>query len=116
VHLYKTKKHMKRFGQIIHLKPEGANEYIIQHAAVWPGVLKMITECNIQNYSIYKKDNVLFSYFEYVGNDFEGDMARMSADLETQRWWDVVKPLMEPIETRNVGEFWADMEEIFHLD
>jgi len=28
----------------------------------------------------------------------------------------VVKPLMQPIKTRNVGEFWADMEEIFHLD
>ena len=107
---------MKRFGQTNLLKPEGAVEYIKQHAAVWPGVLKMITACNIKNYSIFKKDNVLFAYFEYVGDDFEGDMATMAADPETQRWWDVVKPLMEPIETRNVGEFWADMEEIFHLD
>jgi L-rhamnose mutarotase len=107
---------MKRFGQIIHLKPECAVEYVMEHTAVWPGVLAMIKACNIQNYSIYKKDNVLFSYFEYVGNDFDGDMARMAADPETQRWWDVVKPLMQPIETRNLGEFWADMEEIFHLD
>ena len=107
---------MKRFGQLIHLKPEGAEEYIKHHAAVWPGVLKMITACHLINYSIFKKDNVLFAYFEYVGDDFEGDMATMAADHETQRWWNVVKPLMEPIETRNVGEFWADMEEIFHLD
>ncbi|MDD3321922.1 MAG: L-rhamnose mutarotase [Paludibacter sp.] len=106
---------MKRFGQIIYLKPECANEYVKQHAAVWPGVLKMISDCNIQNYSIFKKDLVLFAYFEYVGTDFEGDMAKMASDSETQRWWDVVKPLMQPIETRNVGEFWADMEEIFYL-
>jgi len=107
---------MKRFGQLIHLKPEGAEEYINHHAAVWPGVLKMITACHLVNYSIFKKDNVLFAYFEYVGDDFEGDMATMAADPETQRWWNVVKPLMEPVETRNVGEFWADMEEIFHMD
>ena len=107
---------MKRFGQTILLKPEGAEEYIKQHAAVWPGVLNMISACNIKNYSIFKKDNVLFAYFEYVGNDVDRDMATMAADPETQRWWDVVKPLMEPIETRNVGEFWADMEEIFHVD
>ena len=107
---------MKRFGQTILLKPEGADEYIKQHAAVWPGVLSMITACNIINYSIFKKDNTLFAYFEYVGNDVDRDMATMAADPETQRWWDVVKPLMKPIETRNVGEFWADMEEIFHVD
>ena len=107
---------MIRFGQTILLKPEGADEYIKQHAAVWPGVLSMITACNIINYSIFKKDNTLFAYFEYVGNDVDRDMATMAADSETQRWWDVVKPLMEPIETRNVGEFWADMEEIFHVD
>jgi L-rhamnose mutarotase len=107
---------MKRFGQAIHLKPECADEYVRQHAAVWPGVLKMITACNIQNYSIFKKDNLLFSYFEYVGDDFQSDMAKMAADEETQRWWDVVKPLMQPLESRKAGEFWADMEEIFHLE
>ena len=105
----------RRFGQTILLKPEGADEYIKQHAAVWPGVLKMIKDCNIQNYSIFKKDLVLFAYFEYVGNDFDSDMAKMVADPETQRWWDTVKPLMQPIENRNAGEFWADMEEIFHI-
>jgi len=106
----------RRFGQTILLKPEGAEAYVKYHAETWPGVLKMITECNIQNYSIFKKDLQLFAYFEYVGDDFEADMAKMAADPETQRWWDAVKPLMQPIETKNAGEFWADMEEIFHLD
>jgi L-rhamnose mutarotase len=42
-------------------------------------------------------------------------MAKMASDPETQRWWDIVKPLMEPMETRVPGEFWANIEEIFHL-
>lgn len=107
---------MKRFGQTIYLRPEGANEYIRQHVAVWPGVLAKIRECNISNYSIFVRDNVLFAYFEYTGSDFEGDMKKMAAHEETQRWWDVVKPLMQPIESVAPEEFWADMQEIFHLD
>ena len=107
---------MQRFGQVIKLKPEKAQEYIRHHAAVWPGVLKMIKECNISNYSIFFKDNMLFAYFEYTANNFEADMAKMAQDKETQRWWDTVKPLMEPIENRKTGEFWADMEEVFHFN
>jgi L-rhamnose mutarotase len=107
---------MQRFGQMIRLKPEGAAEYVKLHSLVWPAVLRRISDCNIVNYSIFMKDNTLFSYFEYVGNDYYADMDRMAADEITQKWWDLVKPLMEPLETRNVGEFWADMEEIFHLD
>ncbi len=107
---------MKRFGQTINLKPEGAEEYIKQHSAVWPGVLKMIKECNISNYSIFVKDLQLFSYFEYTGSDFEADMAKMAAHEETQKWWDVVKPLMEPLEDRKPDEFWSDMEEIFYME
>ena len=107
---------MKRFGQTIRLKPQGADEYIRHHAAVWPGVLDKIIECNISNYSIFLKDLMLFAYFEYNGDDFEEDMNKMAAHEETQRWWDVVKPLMDPIESREEGEFWANMMEIFHLD
>jgi len=107
---------MQRFGQTIKLKPEGAAEYIKLHASVWPAVLRMIKECNISNYSIFLKDNVLFSYFEYTGCDFERDMSKMAADDVTQKWWAVVKPLMEPLDGRKPGEFWAEMEEIFYQE
>jgi L-rhamnose mutarotase len=106
----------KRFGQMIRLKPEGADDYIRHHASVWPTVLLTIKNCNIQNYSIYIKDNYLFAYFEYTGVNFEADMDSMAADPETQRWWNLVKPLMVPMESRGEGEFWANMEEVFHLD
>lgn len=107
---------MKRFGMVIGIRPEKIEEYRELHAAVWPDVLKMISACNIRNYSIYLKDNVLFSYFEYTGEDFDADMAKMSADPATQKWWEVCKPCQQPLSTRNEGEWWADMEEVFHLD
>ncbi len=107
---------MKRYGTIIGLKPEAEKEYRRYHAAVWPEVLETIRQCNIRNYSIYLKDGLLYSYFEYYGADFAADMARMAADPATQRWWAIMQPMQKPLATRKSGEWWAEMEEVFHLD
>lgn len=107
---------MKRYGSVIRVRPEKLEEYKRLHAEVWPGVRKMIAECGLRNYSIYYKDGYLFSYYEYVGDDYEADMAKMAADPETQRWWAICEPCQEPLETRAEGEWWASMEEVFHQD
>ena len=107
---------MQRYGMVIQVNPDKFQEYKQLHAEVWPDVLKMIKECNIRNYSIYHKDGYLFSYFEYIGDDFESDMSKMAADPTTQKWWDVCKPCQQPLETRAEGEWWASMEEVFHCD
>lgn len=107
---------MQRYGMVIKVKRQKLQEYKQLHAHVWPDVLKMITECNIRNYSIYHKDGYLFSYFEYIGDDFDADMAKMTDDPTTQKWWDVCKPCQEPLDTRAEGQWWASMEEVFHCD
>ncbi len=107
---------MKRYGMVLRLKPEAVEPYKAYHARVWPEVLETIRRCNIRNYSIYYKDGFLFSYFEYVGSDFAADMARMAADPKTQQWWAIMMPMQEPLESRRPGEWWAEMEEVFHLD
>jgi L-rhamnose mutarotase len=107
---------MRRYGSVIGVKPEAVEEYKKRHANVWPEVLDMITRCNIRNYSIYLRGDLLFGYFEYHGSDFEADMARMAADPKTQEWWKLVGPMQLPFESRAKGEWWASMEEVFHLD
>ncbi|MBN1834237.1 MAG: L-rhamnose mutarotase [Spirochaetales bacterium] len=107
---------MKRHGQLIGIKSGKLEEYAKYHAAVWPEIAAKITECNIRNYSIYHKDGMLFAYFEYVGDDYEADMARMAADPKTREWWDIMMPMQEPWPTRAEGEWWAEMQEVFHLD
>jgi len=107
---------MKRFGQVIGVKPEAFDEYVRYHAEVWPGVLKIIQECNIRNYSIFYKDGLLFAYFEYIGDDFNADMARMAADPETQKWWSIMEPMQAPLESRAEDEWWSNMNEVFHTD
>jgi L-rhamnose mutarotase len=111
----------RRYGSVIGIKQESIEEYKRLHADVWPAVLKNIKECNIRNYAIYlgeleKGKYYLFSYFEYIGEDFEADMAKMAADPTTQKWWDVCKPSQEPLKTRAKGEWWAQMEEVFYCE
>lgn len=112
---------VKRYGQAIGVRAEKLEEYKKLHAAVWPDVLKMIKDCNIRNYSIYlmklsDEQYFLFSYFEYTGADFDGDMAKMAADPTTQKWWDLCKPCQKPLELRGEGEWWATLPELFHCD
>jgi L-rhamnose mutarotase len=107
---------MQRYGSVIKVRPEKLEEYKRLHAAAWPGVLKMIHDCNIRNYSIYLKDGYLFGYFEYVGSNYQADMAKMAADPVTQEWWKLTDPCQEGLPTRQPGEWWASMEEVFHCD
>lgn len=107
---------MKRYGSVIKVSPGKLEEYKRLHANVWESVKKMIKECHLENYSIYYKDGYLFSYYEYTGTDYAADMAKMAADPETQRWWTFCEPCQVPLETRKPGEWWAEMEEVFHLD
>jgi L-rhamnose mutarotase len=107
---------MMRFGQVIRLKSDKLDEYTRYHANAWPGILAKITACNMRNYSIFHKDGFLFAYFEYVGDDFDGDMQKMADDPLTRKWWDIMKPMQEPLPTRAEGEWWATMDEVFHLE
>jgi L-rhamnose mutarotase len=106
----------RRYGMVLRVKAEKFEEYKRYHQAVWPGVLDRITKSGIANYSIYHREGWLFSYFEYLGSDFDADMRLVAADPETQRWWAVMMPMQEPLATRAAGEWWAPMEEVFHHD
>lgn len=109
---------MQRYAAVIGLKPEQIEEYKRVHAAVWPDVLAQIKASNMTNYSIFLREpeNLLFAYYEYVGSDHDADMAAMAADPRTQEWWALCKPMQSPLSTRADSEWWAGMEEVFHVD
>jgi L-rhamnose mutarotase len=107
---------MKRYGQLIGVKPEHFDRYRKYHAEVWPGVLDMIRKCNMQNYTIFHRQGMLYAYFEYTGSDFKADMAKMAADKTTQEWWAIMEPMQDPLEDRKPGEWWTELEEVFHTD
>jgi len=107
---------MRRFGQIIGVKPEAIEEYERLHAAVWPEVLATIHACNIRNYTIFRHGQMLFAYFEYMGEDFAADLLKMAADPKTREWWAHTDPLQDPLPGRGENEWWLTIQEIFHTE
>ena len=101
------------FGQLGRLKPEKIGEYEALHADPWLGVLATIRDCNLRNYSIFRHEDLVFAYFEYIGDDYEADMEKMAQDPVTQEWWKHTKPCFVKYSITPDAEFYADMKQIF---
>lgn len=102
-------------GRVIGIKKDAIERYKDLHANPWQDTLDRLKERNIQNFSIFLREpeNLLFSYWEYTGTDFEADFAKSKDDPKTKEWWNLVAPLQAPLESREDGEWWAPMEQIF---
>lgn len=106
----------ERVGTVIAVRSDKRDEYLTLHAAVWPEVEAMITSCNIRNFSIFIHGDLLFGYYEYVGDDRAADMARMAEDPATQEWWRLTDPCQQSLPDTPEGEQWAQAELVWHLD
>jgi L-rhamnose mutarotase len=105
---------VRRFGQVIRVKPGSIDAYERLHAETWPGVLAAIAAANIRNYSIYRHAEMLFAYFEYVGVDLAADMAAMAANPTIVEWWALTDAMQVPYPEREPGSWWLTLPEVFH--
>ena len=108
---------IKRFGSVIGLNADKEQYYRELHSNTWPAVLDRIQKSNMRNFSIYVTEiegkKYLFSYFEYIGQDFEADMQLIADDPETRRWWKETDPCQRQLPTSKIGANWTDMEMVF---
>ena len=107
---------LMRISQVIGIKSGAIDAYEKLHANAWPEVLATLSRCNIKNYSIYRYENLLFSYMEYVGKDLEADLALIAADPKTQEWWLLTDPMQNALPEKSETEWWHRLPEVFHMD
>jgi L-rhamnose mutarotase len=107
---------MKRVASVIGMPKENLELYSHYHREVWPEVLEVLRKHHVTNYSIYCFGEILFSYFEYTGDDYEKDMDGIAQTPITQKWWEVQEPLQRPFDDRQPSEWWMEIPELFHLD
>ena len=106
---------MQRFGEVIKVKPEKYEEYRKLHDNIWPGIVEKTRAVNIQNFTIFYRDGYLFKYFEYIGDNYEEDMKKLAEDEENIRWLTHTDPCQVPVDSAGADEWWASMENIFHI-
>ncbi len=109
---------VQRFGFRLGLRAERAAEYERHHARIWPEIAAAIATAGIRNYSIFHFHGELFAYYEYVGpeHEYEERMQRLAQAPRMREWWDLMEPMQLPHPLRRPGEWWARMDEVFHVD
>ena len=108
-------KEVKRVGMVIKLKPEFIEDYKKVHADSNFGVRDLLVEANMRNFSIFliqlEDGNWYeFGYYEYTGNDFEADMAKLDKHPRNIEWLKVTDPMQIPLEGY---EGWAEMKQVY---
>lgn len=107
----------RRFGRILKLKPASELEYKEYHRHIWPEVADAIREAGIRNYSIYLNNDFLFSYFELEpGLSLQNAADYLNNNEKCREWEALMNRMQEPLENAKSGEWWTEMEEIFHQD
>jgi len=87
----KAKVDVRRFGCNAKIRPEKIDVYKRHHARHWPELTKALVDHYLRNLSAWVRElepgeHYVFSYFEYSGDDFEGDFQHL-ADLSVSQKW-----------------------------
>jgi L-rhamnose mutarotase len=106
----------KRAGMVIGIQPDKIAAYKTLHAASNPGVRDLLGKYHMKNFSIYLHPlddgrYYLFGYYEYVGSDYQGDMAKLAVEKRNIDWLSVTDPMQIPLRGQKA---WAQMEEVYH--
>lgn len=108
---------MQRYGRVLRLREGAEAEYERLHAAVWPEVLAAIGRMGVVNYSIFRYDRWLFSYFGLPdGETLEAAAARIAGDAACARWEALMQTLQEPLPESGTDNWWVEMREVFHVE
>ena len=107
-------KQVKRVGMVVGINPEHIEHYKALHADDNPGVRDLLTKYNMHNFSIFLQEIdgkwYEFGYYEYMGDDFEGDMAKLAEEPRNIEWLEVCDPMQIPLPG---AEGWTEMEQVY---
>ncbi len=113
----KHHENVKRVGMVVKLKTEMLEEYKKLHADNNPGVRHLLKKYNMRNFSIFMVQLAdggwyEFGYYEYWGNDLDGDMAKLDAEPENIKWLEICDPMQEGVIPGQKG--WKIMDRIYY--
>ena len=106
----------QRYAMAVKLKDEKREYYIENHANVWPEVLSELKKIKIKNYSIFLKEDFMFGYLEYTGNDFDSDMAKMQKIPIVDKWTKLMIDCFNPFPNNQDNDSWVIMDQIFFME
>jgi L-rhamnose mutarotase len=101
----------QRSAFVLSVRPDRIEEYVEAHRHVWPELLAALRAAGIRNYTIFRKGNEMFGYFE--ADDLEAAAAFMETQEVNARWQDAMAQLLDE-RVPDAGP--PTLEEVFRLD
>ena len=85
---------MKRFAFKMKLYRGFKEEYKKRHGDIWPGLVKLLKNQGVGNYSIFydEETNILFAYQEQSGESSSQDLG---TEEIVKKWWKYMADIME---------------------
>ncbi len=76
------------------LYPGFKEEYKKRHGDIWPGLVKLLKNQGVGNYSIFydEETNILFAYQEQSGESSSQDLG---TEEIVKKWWKYMADIME---------------------
>jgi L-rhamnose mutarotase len=103
---------LKRFAFMLQLREGAAAAYEEAHREVWPEMIEMLKRGGMREYSIFRRDHLLFLTFK--AEDFEATWSQFDQDPVNIRWQKAMAPLFAP-QTLREGERFQMLEEVFFM-
>jgi L-rhamnose mutarotase len=111
---------MSRHVLTLNLKDEPGivETYTRHHTRVWPEVRSSLIEAGVEQMDIYLLGRRLVMVVEMRnGVDYKIAFAAHASSTEKVAEWErLMQSLQEPVAEARAGEWWAGMEQVFHLD
>ncbi|MFJ1647862.1 L-rhamnose mutarotase [Streptomyces sp. NPDC088258] len=105
---------MRRVCFLLKVRQDRITEYRERHAAVWPDMLRALSECGWHNYSLFLRDDgLLVGYLET--DDFTAAQEAMAATEVNARWQKDMAPFFEALDDGRPDEAMKPLTEVFHL-
>jgi L-rhamnose mutarotase len=105
---------VQRVAFLLHLKPGAGSEYDKAHAAVWPDMLALLKRVGISEYSIFRRDELLFLYMHIEGS-FDEVWGKIDPDPVNIKWQQAMSAYFLPKQETRPGERFPMMQEVFYL-
>ena len=105
---------MQRIAFLLRLKEGKGPEYDKAHSAVWPEMLDLLKRAGISEYSIFRRDELLFLYMRIDG-EFDAVWDKIEQDPVNLKWQTAMGAYFAPIGEIRAGERFPMMKEVFYL-
>ena len=105
---------MQRIAFLLRLKEGMGTAYDKAHAEVWPEMLDLLKKSGISEYSIFRRDELLFLYMHIEG-DFDSIWDQIDQDPVNIRWQRAMAAYFRSDHGAGAGERFPMMTEVFYL-